>query len=224
MKDRLRSAIGAALAIWKLSDEKAVERREFYEERASWIHPGEEAFRMKLAAKMAMIMETRPRVLDIGCKNGRLREFLPSGIVYRGVDIVAKDDSAIIAVDLDRDALPFPDGCFEYVFAIEALEHLTEPHRILEEIRRVLMPGGACILSVPNPYHFKEVIWNLLHVPDRQGHLHSWTRQAMTTLVERAGFVVVSTRGTYLHPPIPWPRMWARSTMFRLRRAWPRTD
>ncbi len=217
MMDRLRGAIGAALAIWKMSDGKT-STKEFYQERASWIDLGEESFRMKQAAKMATIMETRPRVLDIGCRNGRLRTFLPDSVEYRGVDIVAKDDGAIIAVDLDSDELPFADGCFEYVFAIEVLEHVTNPHRILEEIRRVLVPGGCCILSVPNPYHFKEVIWNALHVPDRQGHLHSWTAQAMTALLGRAGFAIVKVRGTYLHPPIPaWPRICARSTMFRVR-------
>ncbi len=194
--------------------------REFYEKRAAWISPSEERFRMKRAVDLAWMMETRPTVLDIGCKHGALRSFLPDCAIYIGADIVAKpEDGEIISLDLDNERLPFDDHSFGYVFALEVLEHLTEPYRVLREIRRVLGPGGACILSVPNPYHFKEVVWNVLHVPDRQGHLHSWTKQAMTALLVRAGFAIVEVRGTYLHPPIPgWPRICARSTMFRVRR------
>ena len=39
-------------------------------------------------------------------------------------------------------SLPFPDGFFDAVFAHAVLMHLREPVRALEEVRRVLRPGG----------------------------------------------------------------------------------
>jgi SAM-dependent methyltransferase len=85
----------------------------------------------------------------------------------------------------------------------------------MAEIRRVLKPGGVFIVSVPNPYHFKELIWNLFRIPDRQGHIYSWTRQTMTALGEMSGFRLEATGGTYLHPPIPMVALLARSIVYR---------
>jgi len=59
----------------------------------------------------------------------------------------------------------------------------------------------------------------VFRIPDRQGHFHSWTRQAMTALLGRAGFRVEATGGTYLHPPIRAGWLISRSTMFRARKA-----
>jgi len=95
------------------------------------------------------------------------------------------------------------------------LEHVPNPFGTLSEIHRVLMPGGVLIVSVPNPYHFKEIIWNLFRIPDRQGHLYAWTRQTMTRLGELNGFRLERTGGTYLHPPIRMVAMLARSIVYR---------
>jgi SAM-dependent methyltransferase len=86
---------------------------------------------------------------------------------------------------------------------------------VLSEIRRILSPGGVLILSVPNPYHIKELIWNLFRIADRQGHIYSWTRQTMTALGAMNGFRLEETGGTYLHPPIPMVALLARSIVYR---------
>ena len=84
------------------------------------------------------------------------------------------------------------------------------------EIRRILKKEGTLILSVPNPYHFKEILWNIFRVKDRQGHIFSWTRQAMTCMAEFTGFKVVNTSGTYLHPPIPSNGFLSRSFIYKM--------
>lgn len=45
--------------------------------------------------------------------------------------------------------LPFPDGCFDVVVSLETIEHLLDPDALLEEVKRVLAPGGCLILSTP---------------------------------------------------------------------------
>jgi glycosyltransferase involved in cell wall biosynthesis/ubiquinone/menaquinone biosynthesis C-methylase UbiE len=46
--------------------------------------------------------------------------------------------------------LPFPDGAFDKVLMTEVLEHLTDDRKGLQEIFRLLKPGGVLALSVPN--------------------------------------------------------------------------
>ncbi len=70
-------------------------------------------------------------------------------------------------------------------------------------------------ITVPNPYHVKEIIWNLFRVADKQGHIYSWTRQTITRLGEMNGFRLQNWGGTYFYPPIPAPWMLARSVAYK---------
>lgn len=57
----------------------------------------------------------------------------------------------------DVEKLPFPDYYFDIIVSFETLEHIENPDSFLEEIRRVLKPGGMIFLSCPNdPYYYKE--------------------------------------------------------------------
>jgi methionine biosynthesis protein MetW len=98
------------------------------------------------------------RVLDVGCGDG-----LTSGIWLRdrGCDYIGVDVSENAVRDSsnagfhaqkieDAAKLPFPDDSFDVVVCIEVLEHLFSPHKAVEEIVRVLRPGGVLMLTVPN--------------------------------------------------------------------------
>ena len=53
--------------------------------------------------------------------------------------------------------LPIEDHTFDVVCSFETIEHLDHPELFLQEIRRVLKPGGNIILSCPNdPYYYKQ--------------------------------------------------------------------
>lgn len=187
---------------------------DYYRERAGWRHSGEEGMRLRAAARLARV-PAGSAVLDIGARDGGLRAFLPPAVRYQGLDIAPEFASEQVMIRDISLGLPFPDASFDFVFCIEVLEHVPNPFNALTEIRRVLRDDGVLILSVPNPYHLKEVIWNLFRIPDRQGHIYSWTRQAMTALAGMNGFRLEGTRGTYFHPPVPMVPLLARSIVYR---------
>ena len=186
----------------------------FYTARTAWRSPGEERMRFRKAARLARV-PTGAAVLDIGARDGGLRGFLPPGVKYQGIDIAPEFAGSDVLIQDISNGIPFPDGAYDFVFCIEVLEHVPNPYGTLGEIHRVLKPGGVLVLSVPNPYHLKEIIWNVLRIPDRQGHIYGWTRQTMTKLGEMNGFRLERTGGTYLHPPIPMWALLARSIVYR---------
>ncbi len=186
----------------------------FYSTRSGWRRGGEERMRQAKAARLARVAPGAA-VLEIGCRDGGLRRFLPPDICYQGMDIAPEFAAPDILIRDVSDGLPFPDASYDNVFCIEVLEHVPNPFGALGEIRRVLKSGGVLTLSVPNPYHAKELIWNLFRIPDRQGHIYGWTRQNMTALGAMNGFRLDAFGGTYFHPPIPMFALLARSIVYR---------
>ena len=188
--------------------------REFYSGRWNWRHAGEERMRFRTAMRLAQV---RPgsAVLDVGSKNGDLRGYLPIPYRYQGMDIAPEFAAPYVLVRDVCDGLPFEDAHFDYVFLLEVLEHTKRPCDVLTEVYRVLRPSGLCLVSVPNPYHVKELLWNLFGVADRQGHCYSWTKQTITRLGQMCGLVRTGYAGTYLTPPLPAPALLARSICYR---------
>jgi len=51
--------------------------------------------------------------------------------------------------DLNK-GVDYPDSFFDYVVCVEGIEHLENPHHLLREFARVLMPKGKLIITTPN--------------------------------------------------------------------------
>src|SRR2546422_6175459 len=160
---------------------------EFYSARYSWRNAGEERMRFRKATKLAQVRPGSP-VLDIGSRNGDLRRYLPPDVKYQGLDIAPEFAAPDILVHDISQGLPFADASFDYVFMVEVLEHTPTAYATAGEIHRVLRPGGVGMVSLPHPYHVKEIIWNFFPVPDKQGHIYNLTRQTITRLGEMERF------------------------------------
>jgi SAM-dependent methyltransferase len=108
----------------------------------------------------AMQLVPRRTVLDAGCGVGwgsaLLAEAGAASVTGLDVDAGALDDAsgrtdAASFVQGDLMELPFADGSFEVVVCFEAIEHVADPLAALDELRRVLVPGGVLTVSSPNP-------------------------------------------------------------------------
>lgn len=90
------------------------------------------------------------RTLDIGCGAGLYRQAFPN---YFGVDVIAGPGVDRVA---DAHDLPFPDQSFEQIVTSEVIEHLHTPTKAVQEMARVLKPGGRLILTAPFVYPLHE--------------------------------------------------------------------
>jgi SAM-dependent methyltransferase len=89
---------------------------------------------------MPPISET-PRILDLGCGKKKRRGAL-------GVDFNAKTDADVIH-DLNMFPYPLEDAAFEEIYLDNTLEHLNDVIRVMEEVYRLLKPGGLVKVIVP---------------------------------------------------------------------------
>ena len=108
------------------------------------------------------------RILDVGCGKGLfalnfVRELRAhwnfSDIAVTGTDLIRSPGDFFEEVDpgfrfvqhdADGKALPFGDRGFDFLSCNHVLEHIFETEQLLREFRRVLHPGGLCLISVPN--------------------------------------------------------------------------
>lgn len=162
-----------------------------------------------LRAALGEFLGTPARVLDVGSADG------PSVSWMRGTE-------ARIAVDLDPRglapgsgvcasalALPFADDVFDVVSAFDVIEHCEPEARAVEELARVLRPGGRLLASVP-AYR-----WAWTDHDARAGHHRRYTRPRLIAALEAVGLDV--RRSTYGFAAV-FPMFAAERGARRLRR------
>lgn len=102
------------------------------------------------AVARAAAKEPRLRVLVLGC--GSLRFDPIEGVEYVYTDVAFGPLAAVIC---DAHDLPFEDASVDMVVAVAIMEHVVDPPRCADEIRRVLRPGGYVYAATPfmQPVH-----------------------------------------------------------------------
>jgi len=152
--------------------------------------------------------------IDVGAGNGYLAEIIKETLPkvhVTGIDFVdialneakALDDSKI--VNLDNENVPYKDESFNYVSCLEVLEHLVLREHALEELYRILTPGGRCLVSVPN-LQFIEYLLALTrgkmpHPAADPRHMSIFTLRFLQEQMKKAGFKVLFTAGCDASPP-----------------------
>jgi 2-polyprenyl-3-methyl-5-hydroxy-6-metoxy-1,4-benzoquinol methylase len=104
-------------------------------------------------------MEAGARVLDIGCGAGyHVRHFARKAARVAALDVdrvslrTARQrvrSSRVSFMHYDGRRLPFADASFDTVTMLDVLEHVADRQSMIEEIARVLKPGGTWVVSVP---------------------------------------------------------------------------
>jgi SAM-dependent methyltransferase len=137
----------------------------------------------------------RPRILDVGCGTGANLELLAGFGEAEGVDVSVDALSFCRARGLlnvrqgAAEKLPYEDGSFDLVTALDVVEHLDDDTAGLKEMRRVLRPGGRALLFVP-AFMF---LWGVQD--DISHHRRRYTLAGLREVVRGAGFEV--ERATY---------------------------
>jgi ubiquinone/menaquinone biosynthesis C-methylase UbiE len=105
------------------------------------------------------------RILEVGSGRGHLTKRLDElGTIATGIDLNAEAVATAIARDIrlmSVEALGFPDGEFDQLVAVHAIEHFPDLPLAMGEMARVLRPGGRMLLIYP-----AEPIRGLFAVPD----------------------------------------------------------
>lgn len=152
--------------------------------------------------------------LDIGCGNGAILNRLPAGVYKAGIDVSEKllDLAKAKGVDtfrvnVDESPLPFPDGRFDLVMATDVIEHVVHTDHLMNEINRVLRPGGVLFGGIPNvnqPISF--VMQFILDLTPmfaaryRCPHYRDFSARLLQRILEKHGFTVRRREGSYLFP------------------------
>jgi len=105
--------------------------------------------------------------------------------------------------------LPFQDDSFDAIYSMGTIEHFDETEHAVEEMARVLKPGGRAIIGVPNRYDpfLRPLLSSLLQAMGlyAYGFEKSYSRRALRTMIERAGLDVVAETAILFIPG--WLRM-----------------
>jgi SAM-dependent methyltransferase len=177
--------------------------------------------RNKFQALDAALAGTQPGVVvDLGCGSGNLLFW--SGLAPRwsiGLDAsfdavrfcgTQRGDRRACFAQALGGALPLADEVADLVLLVEVIEHLTDPASVLQEIRRVLRPGGRLFLTTPN-YQWPSPWPALEWLVDRSGlaaqmreaqHVQRFSVRAIRALLEQHGFRVDRVGTMYLWSPI----------------------
>lgn len=110
---------------------------------------------LDFVGRMAASVPAGARVLDAGAGEGRYRSDF-AHTRYVGVDLAVGDagwDYHALDALGSLIELPFRNGTFDAVMCAQVLEHVPEPRRVLQEIARVLKPGGRLFLTAPQSWH-----------------------------------------------------------------------
>ena len=153
-------------------------------------------------AHVKALAATGRRVLDAGCGSSRILGALPAGTV--GLDILARKlrcarrfGRPLVRASLR--ALPFRDGAFDCVVCSQVIEQLPREWPVLEELVRVLAPGGRLVLGTPDYGSWR---WRLLEsayrriVPDARvdERITHYDRRQLVAMCERAGLQLEEER------------------------------
>lgn len=134
-------------------------------------------------------------LLDVGCGASATYERHLRTLGKRVVSMdfshaflaIARQKGQTRGVQADATVLPFPDAAFDAVLCSETLEHIPDDRGALDEIRRVLRPGGLLFLTVPNYWHAMRFVAGLSGNPaflDMQvGHLREYSRRKVDALL-----------------------------------------
>ncbi len=133
-------------------------------------------------ALISALVADGARVLDLGCGDGGLLEWLRENKRVEGRGIEVRPDLAQRAAsrgvpvyqgDLESSLKEYPDGAFDYVILSQTLQELRRPLEVLEQMLRI---GRHAVVAFPNFGHWRVRLSHLLsgRAPRTAVFPHAW--------------------------------------------------
>ncbi len=173
--------------------------KEYYGDTGAKFEPLVEMMVRMVASRHARFlvrgMPQGARVLDIGCGRGVLLSTLADqGLEVHGVEhnemaIEGADPRAEIRIAPRLSEAGYPDDFFDEVIIWHVLEHLSQPRETIDEIHRILRPGGRLVVAVPNfsSYQSRWAKDDWFHL-DLPRHLFHFSIPALRSLLKTCNF------------------------------------
>lgn len=140
------------------------------------------------------------KILDVGCAFGTLLHFCDEiRLVTYGIDIsdyalrrARKNTKAKLSKRDVNKRLPFAENFFDYVTALDIIEHVDSPYNLLLEIHRVLKKSGRLFIHTPNINSIFERLfgkrWFGYLDPT---HRYLFNRKSLAHIVQKTGFTIL---------------------------------
>jgi SAM-dependent methyltransferase len=185
-------------------------RKDFYAEYyriedKHWWFVGRRRIFLALLRKYLPPRAGRPRrILDVGCGTGTMLRYLGRFGEAEGIDTDAEAVRFCRMRGVGRvrrvegPPLPFPDGAFDVITALDVIEHIEDDRAMLRELYRITRPGGLLLFSVP-AYRF---LWG--PQDEISNHKRRYVRRQIGARVTAAGYRIrrLSYCNTLLFPMI----------------------
>jgi SAM-dependent methyltransferase len=142
-------------------------------------------------------LPARARILDAGCGSGRNMVDLGRHGTVTGIELsstsveLARERKVGEVVEGSLLQMPFESGSFDFGASLDVIEHLQDDVAAFRELRRVIAPGGALLITVP-AYGW---LWSGHDVINH--HHRRYTRRSLAAAAEQAGWE--SVRTTYFN-------------------------
>jgi SAM-dependent methyltransferase len=122
-------------------------------------------YRSKFEEVARLLDPQTKTLLDVGCRDGRLKNHLPGTIEYSGIDL--SPGPLVSKVCNIEQGIPYPDNAFDAVVALDVLEHTDNIWFSFSELVRV--SRRQLMMVLPNSYHWKE---RLRYLRGKEGDKH----------------------------------------------------
>ena len=202
--------------------------RAFYEDPGTTVSSGPERSRRQ-ARMLSTLLAKRAgaqRIVDVGCGDGSATHLVRNldarntviGVDWSATALAQARARGLLVIQggVDTSGLPLPDGCADIVIMSELIEHLVDTDAAVDEVRRVLRPGGVLLLSTPNlaawfnrglvglgiqPVFSEVSLRGVYGRPGHEvvGHLRLFTRRALVEFLTARGFCCERVLGAPYH-------------------------
>lgn len=195
-----RAYLKSFFPLWKLRN--SVEAADYDNRAYDSVIPLQRYWQRQRCRIARELVEGQGPVLDVGCGSSRILHALPEGSV--ALDILIRKlryarNSSVPVVQASGFELPFPDGSFPCVLSSQVIEHVPKDSPMIDELCRVLAPGGRLVLGTPDYARREWVYIEKIYAKVAPGgyadeHIAHYTRRELLGNLGSRGFVHEATR------------------------------